>query len=95
MVLDPDREYLSEFYRPQRGDVVLNPLDERCPRWTPWLELRPGYADADAEAQAESLFPDPLRQADERSTKPSALNSSSRIGLEKTIGRPASSCRWI
>jgi len=67
-VLDPDREYLSEFYRPQRGDVVLNPLDECCPRWTPWLELRPGYADEDAEAQAESLFPDPPRQADVGST---------------------------
>jgi len=41
VVLDPDLEYLSEFYRPERGDVVLNPLDERCPFWTPWLELRP------------------------------------------------------
>jgi type IV secretory pathway TraG/TraD family ATPase VirD4 len=68
VVLDSDREYLSEFYRPDRGDVVLNPLDERCPRWTPWLELRPAYADADAEAQAESLFPDPPRQADVGST---------------------------
>jgi ABC-type ATPase with predicted acetyltransferase domain len=29
VVLDPDCEYLSEFYRPERGDVVLNPLDER------------------------------------------------------------------
>jgi type IV secretory pathway TraG/TraD family ATPase VirD4 len=68
IVLDPDREYLSEFYRPERGDVVLNPLDERCPLWTPWLELRPGYAEPDAEAQAESLFPDPPRQADVGST---------------------------
>jgi type IV secretory pathway TraG/TraD family ATPase VirD4 len=68
VVLDPDREYLSEFYRPERGDVVLNPLDQRCPRWTPWLELRPGYVEPDAEAQAESLFPDPLRQADVGST---------------------------
>ena len=68
VVLDPDREYLSEFYRPERGDVVLNPLDERCPRWTPRLELRPGYAEPDAEAQAESLFPDPPPQADVGST---------------------------
>jgi type IV secretory pathway TraG/TraD family ATPase VirD4 len=69
VVLDPDREYLTEFYRPEHGDVVLNPLDKRCPRWTPWLELRPGYAEADAEAQAESLFPDPPRQADVGSTQ--------------------------
>ena len=68
VVLDPDREYLSEFYRPERSDVVLNPLDGRCPRWTPWLELRPGYAEPYAEAQAESLFPDPPRQADVGST---------------------------
>ena len=68
VVLDPDREYLSEFYRPERGDVVLNPLDGRCPRWTPWQELRPGYAEPDGEAQAESLFPDPPRQADVGST---------------------------
>jgi hypothetical protein len=68
VVLDPDREYLSEFYRSERGDVVLNPLDARCPLWTPWLELRPGYAQPDAEAQAESLFPDPPRQADVGST---------------------------
>ena len=68
VVLDPDREYLGEFFRPERGDVVLNPLDERCPLWTPWQELRPGYAEPDAEAQAESLFPDPPRQADVGST---------------------------
>jgi hypothetical protein len=68
VVLDPDREYLSEFYRPERCDVVLNPLDERCPLWTPWLELRPGYAEPDDEAQAESLFTDPPRQADVGST---------------------------
>src|SRR5215469_36559 len=68
VVLDPDREYLGEFFRPERGDVVLNPLDERCPRWTPWQELRPGYAEPDAEAQAESLFPDPPRQGDVGST---------------------------
>jgi hypothetical protein len=68
IVLDSDREYVSEFYRPERGDVLLNPFDARCPRWTPWMELRPEYREADAETQAESLFPDPPRHADVGST---------------------------
>jgi hypothetical protein len=42
VVLDPDREYLSEFYRPERGDVVLNPLDERCPALDPVARVAPG-----------------------------------------------------
>lgn len=58
VVLDPDAEYVSEFYRPQRGDVILNPLDERCPAWSPWAELRPESFRMDAEALAQSLIPD-------------------------------------
>jgi energy-coupling factor transporter ATP-binding protein EcfA2 len=58
VVLDPDAEYVSEFYRPQRGDLILNPLDERCPAWSPWSELRPESFGMDAEALAQSLIPD-------------------------------------
>jgi hypothetical protein len=58
VVLDPDAEYVSEFYRPERGDVILNPLDERCPTWSPWGELRPESFRMDAEALAQSLIPD-------------------------------------
>jgi type IV secretory pathway TraG/TraD family ATPase VirD4 len=55
VVVDPEREFIQQFYRPERGDVVLNPLDARCPRWTPWVEIaEPG----DAEALAKSLLPD-------------------------------------
>lgn len=28
-----DGEFTQEFYRPQRGDVILNPKDLRCPYW--------------------------------------------------------------
>lgn len=35
IVYDPAMEYLPQFYNEQRGDVVLNPLDARCPFWTP------------------------------------------------------------
>ena len=58
VVLDPDAEYVSEFYRPERGDLILNPLDERCPAWSPWAELRTESFRMDAEALAQSLIPD-------------------------------------
>ena len=58
-MLDPECEYLPEFYRPERGDLILNPLDTRCPSWSPWSELRPGSEAMDAEALASALIPDP------------------------------------
>ena len=39
VVYDPAMEYLAQFYEPQRGDVLLNPLDARCPFWTPGDEV--------------------------------------------------------
>ena len=39
IVVDPECEYIAEFYRSAREDLVLNPVDERCPYWSPWLEL--------------------------------------------------------
>ncbi len=35
IVYDPALEFLPEFYEPSRGDVTLNPLDQRSPYWTP------------------------------------------------------------
>jgi len=59
VVLDPECEYVPEFYHPERGDVILNPLDLRCPCWSPWWELMPGSEAMDAEALAAALVPDP------------------------------------
>jgi Type IV secretion-system coupling protein DNA-binding domain len=59
VVLDPECEYVPEFFRPERGDLILNPLDTRCPAWTPWSELRPGSEAMDTEAFASALVPDP------------------------------------
>ncbi len=59
VVVDPECEFVSEFYQPGRGDFILNPLDARCPRWSPWSELRDESHDADCEALAASLLPDP------------------------------------
>lgn len=59
VVLDPECEYVPEFYRSGRGDLILNPLDGRCPAWSPWWELRPGSEAMEAEALAAALIPDP------------------------------------
>ena len=56
IVYDPAREFVKRFYDPERGDVVLNPLDKRCPYWGPAEELR---SRSEAKALAASLFQPP------------------------------------
>jgi hypothetical protein len=53
IVYDPACEFVRQFYLPDRGDIVLNPLDERCPYWSPSAELQ---RKAEAKALAVSLF---------------------------------------
>jgi len=55
IVYDPALDYTPEFYSPERGDMILNPLDARMPYWSPGEELR---HDAEALTLAASLFPD-------------------------------------
>jgi type IV secretory pathway TraG/TraD family ATPase VirD4 len=55
VIADPDGGYLRRFYRPDRGDVVLNPFDERSVRWDLFSEIKSGY---DVEQLARSLIPD-------------------------------------
>jgi type IV secretory pathway TraG/TraD family ATPase VirD4 len=55
VIYDPALEYTPQFFNPSRGDLVLNPLDQRMPYWTPGAELR---HDAEALTLAASLFPD-------------------------------------
>jgi hypothetical protein len=40
IVCDPALEYTPQFYTPERGDVILNPIDARSPYWSPGDELR-------------------------------------------------------
>jgi type IV secretory pathway TraG/TraD family ATPase VirD4 len=56
IVYDPAREFVKRFYDPTRGDVILNPLDARCPYWGPAEELR---SRPEAKALAASLFQPP------------------------------------
>ena len=55
IVYDPALDYTPEFYRPERGDAILNPLDQRMPYWSPGDEL---LHEAEALTLAASLFPD-------------------------------------
>ncbi len=53
IVYDPACEFVQRFYNPERGDIILNPLDRRCPYWGPAEELR---RKAEAKAIAASLY---------------------------------------
>ncbi len=59
VVYDPALEYIGQFYSPQRGDVILNPLDQRMPYWSPCDEVtRP----SEALTLAASLFQETDRE---------------------------------
>jgi type IV secretory pathway TraG/TraD family ATPase VirD4 len=53
IVYDPACEFIQRFFDAKRGDIVLNPLDARCPYWGPSEELR---RKAEAKAIAASLY---------------------------------------
>jgi hypothetical protein len=59
VVYDPALEYIGQFYSPKRGDVILNPLDQRMPYWSPSEEVtRP----SEALTLAASLFQETDRE---------------------------------
>ena len=53
IVYDPACEYIQRFFDAKRGDIVLNPLDDRCPYWGPAQEME---SNAEADAIAASLY---------------------------------------
>ena len=55
VVYDPALEFTPEFYSPDRGDIILNPLDDRCPYWDIAEESESDDANA---SMAAALFPD-------------------------------------
>jgi hypothetical protein len=55
IVYDPALEFTPEFYSPGRGDLILNPLDSRCPYWDIADEVSTAEA---ATAMAAALFPE-------------------------------------
>jgi type IV secretory pathway TraG/TraD family ATPase VirD4 len=55
IIYDPTLEYVRCFYDRSRGDIILNPLDERSPYWSPGEEVQ---NEAEALTIAHALFPD-------------------------------------
>lgn len=53
IVYDPACEFVQRFYDSRRNDIILNPLDARCPYWGPAEELR---RRAEARTIAASLY---------------------------------------
>ncbi len=50
LVYDTSGEFIAHYYHPERGDIILNPFDNRCTFWSPFAEI--GHpADADRIAQ--------------------------------------------
>jgi hypothetical protein len=55
VIADPDGGYLSHFYDPDRGDVILNPFDPDAVRWNLLGEIT---SDHDVDQLARPLIPD-------------------------------------
>jgi len=55
VIADPDGGYLSRFYDPKRGDVILNPFDARSAKWNLFAELKNAY---DVDELAQAFIPD-------------------------------------
>src|SRR3569833_758464 len=55
VIADPDGDYLARFYDPARGDLILNPFDERSARWDLFAGIPVPQA---ADQLARSMIPD-------------------------------------
>jgi type IV secretory pathway TraG/TraD family ATPase VirD4 len=55
VIADPDGGYLSHFYDPSRGDVILNPFEPDAVKWNLLGEITNDY---DVDQLARSLIPD-------------------------------------
>src|SRR2546421_2689872 len=78
---DPAGEFITNYFQPGQ-DVVLNPLDARCPYWSPSLEV--DYENGNGGATdrhfiAESLFP----HRDQANTKAQFFFKSARSILAR------------
>jgi len=55
IIADADAGYLSRFYDPARGDMILNPFDGDAHKWDLFAEISNDY---DIDQLARSLIPD-------------------------------------
>ncbi len=53
IVYDTSGEFIAHYYRSERGDIILNPFDDRCAYWSPFDEIA---HPADADRIAHQLI---------------------------------------
>lgn len=54
VIYDSKGTFTAYYYDARRGDILLNPLDDRSPAWTPWAEIED---EMDADRLAKALIP--------------------------------------
>jgi hypothetical protein len=62
LVYDTSGEFIANYYRPERGDIILNPFDARCAFWSPFDEIS---HPADADRIARQLVSETSSQDDD------------------------------
>ena len=83
VIADPDGGYLSRFYDPSRGDVILNPFDTRSAKWNLFAEVRTAY---DVDQLARSLIPDPGGHGDPQWARYSRTFFASVVRQAQAVG---------
>lgn len=53
-ITDRSSIYLQRYFNPARGDLILNPADQRAPAWSPLAEFEDYYS---AESISKSIIP--------------------------------------
>ncbi|MGD0494056.1 MAG: type IV secretion system DNA-binding domain-containing protein [Steroidobacteraceae bacterium] len=88
IIADPDAAYRARFFNESRGDLILNPFEDRSPKWDLFAEIRDPY---DFDQLARSLIPDGT--GDERTWRQYAqifltavMRQSYRSGLRDNAG---------
>jgi type IV secretory pathway TraG/TraD family ATPase VirD4 len=92
IVNDPACEFVSRFYDETRGDVILNPLDARCPYWGPVDELR---SEGEAEAIADSLYQPEGEQVRDKFFYETPAQIFARMIVDDTQPTPTQLVEWM
>lgn len=93
VIVDPDGGYSRLFYRPERGDVILNPFDARASGWDLAADVGEDY---EARHLAGALVPDAAGDSGEWKTYAQVLLSAAILAL-RSAGQltPASLYRAV
>ena len=93
VIVDPDGGYTRLFYRPERGDVILNPFDARAAGWDLSADVGEDY---EARHLATALVPDGAGDSGEWKTYAQVLLSAAILAL-RSAGQltPASLYRAV